>query len=206
VGDWTQEREEKSASHDPGPNLIAKEQECGESDPRCGPHRSDATAVNRKSIAEFTCRKLHGKHDCNLGKVLPDRMWRNPPFVSSLDHVVSFNRNRHRATPKNAATSRVMTINHQQLVHIFGMHLFRSEACIIQASVGLVRSFTNPIRVNGKRTIRFPKHKTLCQGMLFEATKARMPMAQKVYRADHRNPKFQPNGLSRLRLLWRKPF
>jgi hypothetical protein len=70
--------------------LIAEEQERGESDTRCGPHGSDATAVDdRKSIAEFTCRKLHGKHYGNLSEVLPDRTWRDSHLLSSLDHVVT---------------------------------------------------------------------------------------------------------------------
>jgi hypothetical protein len=39
-----------------------------------------------------------------------------------LDHVVSPNHNHHRVTPKNDATSRAMTFNHHQLIHIFAMN------------------------------------------------------------------------------------
>jgi hypothetical protein len=90
--------------------LIAEEQERGESDPRRGPYWSYATAVDDwKNFSEFTCRKLHGKYYGNLGKVLPDTTRRNPPFVSSLDHVVSSNRNHARVKPKNDATNRAMS-------------------------------------------------------------------------------------------------
>jgi hypothetical protein len=41
----------------------------------------------------------------------------------------------------------------------------------VSPSTGSIRSCTNPIRGNGNKTIGFHKYKTLCQGMLIEATK-----------------------------------
>jgi hypothetical protein len=81
--------------------LIAEEQERGESDSRRGPYWSYTTAVDDwKNFGEFTCRKLRGKHDCNLGEVLPDATWHHSHLRSRLGHVIS-SREQHDASLEN---------------------------------------------------------------------------------------------------------